>query len=172
MAPRALLIDHFAPAREGAEERGLTLLTHRAVSHASREAPLPEDLALAAREALEELPLDLLRGRYAMFEPAVRRALPASVVESWRFYTGTLEVLGLAEVHILDLALCEAHEDVYVVRVTADDGEGYLEVYGEDGEPLASGHVRNGQLSSWEERALVRQDARRRSRARTAALCA
>ena len=73
---------------DGAEERGLALLTFRAWALLSRAEPLPDDVALAAREVTEELPLDLLGGRYAMFEPEVRSTLPVTVVESWRFYAG------------------------------------------------------------------------------------
>lgn len=149
-----------APARS--EERGLSLLTFRAWALLSGADPLPDDPTLAARAALDDMPLDLLGGRYAMFEPEVRRSLPATVIESWRFYTGTVEARGLGCVHVVDIALSAAHGAVYLVRTTTEEGEGYLEVYAADGAPLASGRLGGGRLTSWDERfGAVRDEARR-----------
>lgn len=155
------------PADHTAEERGLSLLTHRAWALLSREEPLPADLVAAARAVLEELPLELLGGRYAMFAPEVRRALPPTVVESWRFYTGTIEAHGEGSVDVVDIALSAAHEDVFLVRASTDEGDGFLEVYAASGAPLCSGQLEGGRVSSWDEgfgevRALVRRQARAR----------
>lgn len=180
MSARPQLMEHGFPGQRvsgpsvaghgvtgaSAEERGLSLLTFRAWALLSRGEPLPDDLAAAARAVLEELPVDLLGGRYAMFEPEVRSTLPPPVIESWRFYAGSLEVRGYGQVHVVDVALSAAHDDVYVVHTATADGDGYLEVYAADGLPLASGRTREGRVSSWDEVfGAVRDDARRRARA-------
>lgn len=143
------------------EERGLSLLTFRACEELARDEPLPDDIALAAQIVLEDMPLELAANRFDMFEPVVRRTLPARVVEAWRFYAGSVEACGFGVVKVLDVGLSDGHESVYLVHAVTHAGDGYLEVYDQDGAPLASGLSEEGQLSSWDERfAEVRELAR------------
>ncbi len=133
------------------ETRGLSLLAHRALSLLRQREPLPEELTLAAERVLSDLPLELAVGRFDMFNPPVRRALPPRVVESWRFYAGVIEARGWGVVHVLDLALSEEHGDVLLVHAVTHAGEGYLEVYDDGGAPLTSGASEEGRVSSWDE---------------------
>lgn len=134
-----------------AAQRGLSLLTFRAFEMLARSEPLPDDVTLAAQRVLAEMPLELAAGRFDMFEPEVRRELPARVVEAWRFYAGVVEARGWGQVHVLDVALSDSHESVYLVHAVTHAGDGYLEVYDGEGAPLTSGKSEAGRIESWDE---------------------
>lgn len=146
------LLPYGAGPEVSGEERGLALLALRAWEHIARSEPLPEDEVQAVKEVLEPLPLWMLQGRFDLFDPEVRRALPARLVESWRFYAGIVAAGGWGEVHVLDMNVSLEHGDVYLVHAVTFAGDGYLEIYDENGAPLASGLSERGELAAWDER--------------------
>lgn len=154
MCSAAFAISQVLPPSAGdgvTNDRGLALLTCLTGRLLAERDPLPMDLAAATRAVLSALPPGLLGDRCRLQDPAVRRKVPPRVVESWRFFTGTLALLDEVTVAVSDVPISADHEPVWVIYAAAGPRGGFLEVYDAQGAPLCSARCLNAGKLRWDE---------------------
>lgn len=132
-------------------DRGLALLTTLAGRLLEEPKPLPQDLAAVTRAVLSAVPPDLLGDRCRLQDPAVRRTVAPRVVESWRFFTGTLALLDDVKVAVSDVPVSGDHEPIWVIYAAAGPAGGFLEAYDAQGTPLCSARCLDEGKLRWDD---------------------
>lgn len=131
-------------------DRGLALLTSLVGRLLEGREALPEDLAAATRAVLGAVSPEFLGDRCRLHDPAVRRTVPPRVVESWRFFSGTLALLDDVKVAVSDVPISGEHEPIWVIYAAAGSAGGFLEAYDARGAPLCSARCLDKGKPRWD----------------------
>ena len=129
---------------------GLGLLTFRVQALLQGSPPDWSAVETAARTQLEQFGVNA-RAQAVDVLGAAAKAVPTAVREANRFFQDNIEAAGWGEVRVLETTVGARLDEVFVVHARTFAGDGYLEVYDDQGAPLLSGTTERSRVDAWDE---------------------
>lgn len=134
-----------------ADDRGLGTLTFKAYERVARPNHPPRQLVAAVKRDFEKRSFGTALGTN-MSLPGVRQTVHESVLESFDFYYHNVQAQDWGSVKVWETASIwqSQVEWITVIEVSTDGDDGYLELFDNEGRPIASGELSGSGLRAWD----------------------